>query len=75
VEKGSSFAGFGCVSEESVDSGSENLVETCRKKGALEPFGGSGLCGSFLFGGAFDDGVPCGVGECLTDFKEIVSKR
>ena len=58
MENGSSFADFGCVSEESVDSGSENLVETFREEGALEPFGGSGLNGSFLFGGAFDDGVP-----------------
>ena len=41
MENGSSFAGFGCVSEESVDSGSENLVETFRDAGALEPFGDS----------------------------------
>ena len=65
TKNGPSFIGFGCVSEESVESGGDYLSEAFRDQGVFEPFGGSSLSGSFLFGGAFDDGVPCVVGDGL----------
>ena len=75
IKNGPSFAGFGGVGEESVDSGGDNLSEAFRKKDVFEPFTASGLSGSFLFGGAFDDGVLFAVGDCLVGFEKVVGER
>ena len=73
MENGSSFASSSGVGGESVDSGGDNLIETFRQKGVFESFGGSGLRGRFLFGGAFEDGVPCD--HVLLGMVLLASKR
>ena len=52
---------FGSICEESVNSRGNYLSEAFREQGVFEPLSGPSLGGSFLFGGAFDDGCPCAV--------------
>ena len=75
VEDGPSFACFGSVGEESVDSGGGYLREAFREQGVFKPFSGTGLSGSFLIGGTFDDGVPGVLGDLFAGDIEIIGER
>ena len=75
VEDGASLTSFGGVREESVDLGCDDLCEIFRDKAVFEPCGGACLSGTFFFGGAFEDGVPCAVGDGFIGFRKIVGER
>ena len=75
IEDGPSFTCFVSVGEESVDSGGDYLSEAFREQDVFKSFGGSGLFGSFLVGGAFDDGVQGVLGDCFVGIIEIIGER